>query len=178
MSYKTLPIILSNTKILLIGGGKVALQKAQVMQRNEIDFEVISTEFIGGFETIQAEKRQKNFSLEDIGTFFIIIDATGSKAVMQMLLEHKQTQNFLYNCVDVPEVCDFFFAALLEYGSLKIAVSSSGASPTLAKVIRNKIQNIIPPNIAKLNQELQEKRRQGIINIQETKEALSKLLEG
>ena len=178
MSYKTLPIILSNTKILLIGGGKVALQKAQVMQRNAIDFEVIAREFVEEFNTIHVKKQVKEFALEDVGTYFIIVDATGLKAVMQMLLEQKQKQNFLYNCVDVPAVCDFFFAALLEYGSLKIAVSSSGASPTLAKVIRNKIKNIIPPNIAKLNHELQEKRRQGIINIQETKKALSQLLEG
>ena len=165
-------------KILLIGGGKVALQKAQVMQRNKIEFEVIAAEFIDNFNSIDAKKRQKNFSLEDIGKYFIIIDATGSKALMQTLLEHKQQQNFLYNCVDVPEVCDFFFAALLEYGSLKIAVSSSGASPTLAKAIRNKIKNIIPTNIAQLNQELQEKRKQGIINIQEAKKALSELFEG
>ena len=140
MKYATLPIILKDMKILLIGGGKVALQKAEVMQRNSIDFEIISAEFIQEFKEITSKKTLKNFETKDSNSFFIIVDATGSKDVMEQLLKHKHTHNFLYNCVDVPEVCDFFFAALIEYGSVKVAVSSSDASPTLAKALRDKIK--------------------------------------
>ncbi len=176
MPYKTLPIILKDMKILLIGGGKVALQKAEVMQRNGVNFAIVSKEFIPEFQSITAQKQIKEFAVSDVNSFFIVVDATGSKELMQRLLEHKHTHNFLYNCVDVPEVCDFFFAALVEYGSVKVAVSSSGASPTLAKALRDKIKRDLPKNLALLNEDLQSKRTQGIINMQEAKIATNKLL--
>jgi len=163
-------------KILLIGGGKVALQKAEVMQRNAINFAIVSKEFIPEFDAISADKQKKEFTLSDLDSFFVVIDATGSKELMQKLLEHKHAHNFLYNCVDVPEVCDFFFAALVEYGSVKVAVSSSGASPTLAKALRDKIKRDLPKNLALLNEDLQHKRAQGIINVQEAKIETNKML--
>ena len=176
MAYKTLPIVLKDMKILLIGGGKVALQKAEVMQRNAINFAIVSKEFIPEFDAISADKQKKEFTLSDLDSFFVVIDATGSKELMQKLLEHKHAHNFLYNCVDVPEVCDFFFAALVEYGSVKVAVSSSGASPTLAKALRDKIKRDLPKNLALLNEDLQHKRAQGIINVQEAKIETNKML--
>jgi len=176
MKYKTLPIVLKDKKILLIGGGAVALQKAQVLQRNSIYFEVISKEYIVAFDTINAKKSLKLFELEDISTYTIIVDATGSKDVMNTLLEHKKTTNFLYNCVDVPAVCDFFFAALIEYGSLKIAVSSAGASPTLAQAVREKIKRVLPENLEKLNAELRVQRDLGLIDTIETKKEANKML--
>lgn len=71
-------------------------------------------------------------------------------------------------------MCDFFFAALIEYGSVKIAVSSSGASPTLAKALRDKIKRDLPKNLDILNDELQVKCNQGIINMQEAKNETNK----
>lgn len=176
MKYNTLPIILKNTKILLIGGSTVALQKAQVMQRNNMEFTCISTEYIEEFKTINTTKTIKKFEIKDIKSYFIIVDATGSKEVMQSLLDHKHKTNFLYNCVDVPAVCDFFFAALIEYGSVKVAVSSSGASPTLAKALRDKIKRDLPKNLETLNNTLQEKRDKGIIDVSKAKKETDKML--
>jgi uroporphyrin-III C-methyltransferase/precorrin-2 dehydrogenase/sirohydrochlorin ferrochelatase len=176
MQYKTLPIVLKDMKILLIGGGKVALQKAEVMQRNAVDFECVSSAFIEEFQSINARQTQKEFELADIQNYAVVVDATGCENVMNRLLVHKQEANFLYNCVDVPAVCDFFFAALLEYGSLKIAVSSSGASPTLAQSVREKIQRVLPKELKSLNAALQAKRSEGTINISEAKKEAKKLL--
>lgn len=176
MKYNTLPIILKDTKILLIGGGNVALQKAEVMQRNNIDFTCISMHYIEEFKSINTTKITKEFTLEDMEAYLIVIDATGSKELMNTLLEHKHKTDFLYNCVDVPQACDFFFAALIEYGSVKVAVSSSGASPTLAKALRDKIKRDLPKNLESLNNRLQEKRDQGIIDVQEAKKETNKML--
>lgn len=163
-------------KILLIGGGKVALQKAEVMQRNAIDFCCISLEYIDAFAKIDAPKSIKPFELADCGSYGVIIDATGSEELMHKLLEHKKSHNFLFNCVDVPEVCDFFFAALIEYGSLKIAVSSAGASPTLAQAIRDKIKRVLPHDLGAFNSHLQYKRDRGIIDINATRAEAKKRL--
>ncbi len=167
MDYATLPIVLKDIKILLIGGGKVALQKAKVMARNNITFEIVSESYIEAFETIKALKQTKRFDKDDISGYRIVVDATGCENVMESLLELKKTQGFLYNCVDVPAVCDFFFAALIEHGALKIAVSSAGASPTLAQAIRNKIGRMLPKTLESLTETLRTKRNRGIIDTAE-----------
>lgn len=176
MKYKTLPIVLKDMKILLIGGGAVALQKAQVMQRNAVEFVCVSSEYITAFKEIKARQIVKDFDLRDLNSFSVVIDATGSVNVMNELLEYKKSHNFLYNCVDVPEVCDFFFAALIEYGSLKVAVSSAGASPTLAQSVRDKIKKMLPKELESLNAALRKDRDAGIIDIKQARVKAKKIL--
>ena len=172
----TLPIVLHNPTILLIGGGKVALQKAEVMMRNEIVFSIISDQFEEAFEKISVPQSKKKFSPLDAENFEIIIDATGSSDVRKSLLALKLEKNFLLNVVDVPEVCDFFFAALIEKGPLKVAVSSSGASPTIAQTVRNKIADILPEGLSDLTQKSMLDRNLGIINSDETRQETKKML--
>jgi len=176
MKYATLPIVLKDMKILLIGGGKVALQKAEVLARNQIDFKCISDHYVIEFKNIAVEKIVKSFELRDINSYAVIIDATGSKDVMNTLLQYKKSHNFLYNCVDVPDVCDFFFAALIEQGALKVAVSSAGASPTLAQSVRDKIARLLPRELEQLVSTLQTKRDMGIIDVKEAKKQTTKML--
>ena len=173
---KTLPIILHNKKILLIGCGNVALQKAEVLHRNNIDFEVIALHVNKQMEKFCDLLTCKAFEKEDIKDFEIIVDATGVKEIADLLLEIKKEKNILINIVDVPELCDFYFASLLEYGPLKIAVSSAGASPTITQVIRDKIAALVPKEIELLTDETMELRKNGIIDKEATRAKTKKLL--
>ena len=173
---KTLPIVLHNKKILLIGASNVALQKAEVLHRNKIDFEVISLHVNEQMKNLCKKVTCKAFSKEDIKDFEIIVDATGVKEVAELLLEIKKEKNILINVVDVPEICDFYFASLLEYGTLKIAVSSAGASPTITQVIRDKIAALVPKEIEHLTDETMELRKNGIIDKEATRAKTKKLL--
>ena len=172
MAYKTLPIVLKNPKILLLGGGKVALQKAKVLQRNSIEFTLLSQEYLENFSSIKVSKLSKSFDLSDINDFTIVVDTTGSTEVMQTILKHKELYNILYSCASSPQNSDFFFSALVEYGDIKISVSSSGASPTLSKIIRDKIKDFLPDELENLQKELLQQRENGIINITQTKEKI------
>jgi len=173
---KTLPIILNNKKILLLGAGAVALQKASVLARNNIEFQVLSKEIDEKMKEYTNLISKKEFHTSDIQDFEIIIDATGVKEVSDALLEFKKTKNILLNVVDKPEICDFYFASLLEYGNLKIAVSSSGASPTITQVIRDKIKEIIPKEIEKLTNQKEQERKDGLIDADLTRTQTKKLL--
>ena len=66
MENKTLPILLKNQKILLIGGGNVALQKADVLLQNKIDFKVVGSVLDYRIKTISPNVEQKDFELSDI----------------------------------------------------------------------------------------------------------------
>ena len=169
---KTLPILLKEPKILLIGGGNVALQKAQVLQNNNIDFSIISETFNKEILKTTKNIQQKTFKLKDIQSFYIIIDATGVPKVAKKLLKYKQKHNILLNVVDVPALCDFYFMALTKNKPLQIAVSSNGASPTAAKFFRDECEKLIPKDITKYLKKKQKQRDKGIIKIKKTKKEL------
>ena len=172
MKNKTLPILLKNQKILLIGGGNVALQKAEVLAHNEIEFKIVASELNYKIKSLTENKVAKDFEISDIEDYKIIIDATGNEKVTQSLLEYKKTHDILLNVVDVREHCDFYFMALTKNRPLQIAVSSNGASPTAAKYFRDECEAMIPKDISSYIQEKQEQRDKGIIEVEATQKEL------
>ena len=172
MENKTLPILLKNQKILLIGGGNVALQKADVLLQNKIDFKVVGSVLDYRIKTISPNVEQKDFELSDIQDYKIIIDATGNMEVTNVLLEYKKTHDILLNVVDVPEYCDFYFMALTKNRPLQIAVSSNGASPTAAQYFRDECEAMIPKNITSYLEAKQKERDKGIIEVEKTQQEL------
>ena len=169
----TLPILLKNQKILLIGGGNVALQKAQVLAENNIEFRIIAQEVNKKILKLSKNIEQKQFKLKDIKEEKIIIDATGDPKVAKKLLKYKKKHPILLNVVDVPGLCDFYFMALTKNRPLQIAVSSNGASPTAAKYFRDECERLIPKDIAAYLEQKQQQRDAGIIEIAQTKKELS-----
>ena len=81
----SLPILLKNPKILLIGGGKVALQKAKVLADNEIEFQVISETICDELKNLGVHYNIKSFERNNADNFNIVIDATGNKNVNVMM---------------------------------------------------------------------------------------------
>jgi uroporphyrin-III C-methyltransferase / precorrin-2 dehydrogenase / sirohydrochlorin ferrochelatase len=170
----TLPIVLRHPHILIIGAGNVALEKIEVLQRNRISFDVIAQEIHPQLDTLPIKK--KSFEVSDALPYHIIIDATGDKNVAEKLIALKLEQNYLLNVVDNPELCDFYFAALLELGELKVSVSSSGASPTIAQEVRNKIARLLPKNITTLIKTKAKQRQEGFIDKEKSREEILTLL--
>lgn len=174
-AIKSLPVLFRNPKILLIGGGKVALQKAKVLLDNEIDFFIIAEKLCDELNALNTKHQIKSFEKEDADNFNIIIDATGNREVNLLLKEIKKERFFLLNTVDVPEECDFYFSSLIRYKDLKVAVSSNGASPTVTQIVRDKIKKFLPDSLGDLIEQKSLERELGIIDIERTKEETEKL---
>ncbi len=174
-SIQSLPILLRNPKILVIGGGKVALQKIQVLLSNNIDFSVITESICDELHQLCIPHVLKRFEKTDAEGYHIIIDATGNPEVNRLLREVKKERYLLVNTVDVPEECDFYFSALLHYNNLKIAISTDGASPTLAQEVRERIRKYLPRTLANLAEQKRNEREKGIINVEETKQQARRL---
>jgi uroporphyrin-III C-methyltransferase / precorrin-2 dehydrogenase / sirohydrochlorin ferrochelatase len=170
----TLPIVLRNPHILVIGAGHVALEKITVLQRNSITFDVIAKETHPDLAILNI--KEKAFEIHDALHYEIIIDATGDLKVSEKLLALKLEKSFLLNVVDNPKLCDFYFAALLEMGELKVAVSSSGSSPTIAQEVRNKIARMLPKSITKLIMQKSVERKNGHIDKVQTKKEIQTML--
>lgn len=159
----SLPILLVKPRILLIGGGKVAFRKAGVLLDNKIEFKVVAKSYIEEFDKLGIDRSSKWFELNDLSGYDIVVDATGDASVAQVIIKEKQKRNLMVNFVTDAKRSDFFFPALINYGELKIAVSTEGASPTIGKFVRDKIREFIPQGINRLLQELTEDRKSGMI---------------
>jgi uroporphyrin-III C-methyltransferase/precorrin-2 dehydrogenase/sirohydrochlorin ferrochelatase len=171
----SLPVLLSNPKILLIGGGKVALQKIKVLLENDIEFFVVAEKICSELKDYRFDSSIKRFEKKDVENYNIIIDATGNKEVNSIIKEIRKERFILLNTVDLPEECDFYFSSLLIYKNLKIAVSSNGASPTITQVVRNKIKEYLPSGLEDLAEQKLIERGNWIIDPAETKNETLKL---
>jgi len=158
----TLPITLVNQKILLIGGGKVAKHKAEVLKKNGVDFLAISKTFLSDFP--ESPRVLKEFQASDIADFSTIIDATGSDKVGAILREERKKRTLFINRVDKPDESDFFFNSLIIRDDLKISVSTSGKSPKMGQIIRDKIEKELPQDIGKLLENFGNDRANGEID--------------
>lgn len=167
----TLPILLKDPRILLIGGGAVAYHKARVLQDNQVSFKLLAKSFVPDFGALNLSAQMLTREVEpaDLAPFHIIIDATGNPQVSELLKSEKEKRFLLVNIVDKPAQSDFFFAALLNYGRLKIAVSTDGASPTIGQAVRDRIRAVIPADIATLVDEKADERARGAIDPQTTR---------
>jgi len=171
----SLPVLLKNPAVLLIGGGKVALQKIKVLLQNNIEFFVVAEKICDGLKNYRFNYRIKKFEKKDAESYNIIINAAGSKEVNNLIEEIKRERFVLLNTVDEPEECDFYFSSLLIYKNLKVAVSSDGASPTITQTVRNKIRDYLPARLGDLSEKKLIERTGGIINTEETRKETLKL---
>lgn len=160
----TIPILLKTPTILVLGGGAIALQKATVLYRNKIKFSMIALSYCSQFNDLDVNKVTKNIEFNDFHTYNIIVDATGCDEVGSLLQEVIRKRYILVNRVDQPDQCNFYFSSLLRYGSLKVAVSTDGASPTIGQVVRDKIDALLPLELENLVEETKRKRQQGHID--------------
>ena len=89
---------------------------------------------------------------------FLVIAATPDRALNERIYRDAERRAMLCNVADVPELCNFILPAVHREGSIAVAVSTGGASPALAKKLRERIAEIVRPEHAKLAEELRSLR--------------------
>ena len=151
MSFFPAYFNLNNKKILLVGGGYIALEKLEKLVDFTEDISVISKEVSTAFLTfahkynIVVEKRL--YEKGDILGYDIVIVATDTVALHKEIFEESRTSRILVNSVDNTAYCDFIFPSYVKKGDLTISISTSGASPALAKRLRIYMEKLIPSTI-------------------------------
>lgn len=170
-----LPLALTPKKILLIGAGKVAAQKARAILESDCPLFILAKEVRDDY-FLDKEVKLAPFSPQELEGFDLIIDATGDEALGRWLWEHKKEYRYWLNVVDVPALCDFYFSATVRRGDLCVSVSSGGASPTLAQGVRDKIARFLPSLLAPLLNRLKEERQKGRIDPKSALPSIQKAL--
>lgn len=108
-------------------------------------------------KTIQLERR--TFRAGDLSGMFVVVAATNSQTVHRAIYREAQKRKVLCNIVDVPLLCDFYYPAVVRRGELQIAISTAGASPSLARRLREQMESSFGPEYDRWLKHLSEERR-------------------
>lgn len=133
---------------LVIGGDRIAAEKAAALSVSGARVKVLSSVFCDELRQ-QAELHEvtllhKAYEKGDLAGAFIVIAATNDQTLIDALCTETQERGQLLNIVDVPKYCSFIIPSILRRGQLTIAVSTEGASPGLAKRIRQSLEELFP----------------------------------
>lgn len=138
-------------KLLLIGGGSVAMQKLEVLSKFEFEITVIakkiSNEVLKYCQENSLILLEREFDGSDLDDFDMVIAATNDN-ILHKKIEALCYKKRLLNCVDAPQFCDFFFASIVEKEGIVIALSSQGKAPSVVKALKQKIADAIPNGTA------------------------------
>lgn len=158
MSFFPVYINLKNRKILLVGGGSIALEKLEKLVDFTKNITVISKEISENFLRFATDHNvvvhQRAYKEGDIHGFDIVVVATDTVTLHKTIYEESRTSRILVNSVDDTAYCDFIFPSYIKRGDLTIAISTGGASPALAKRLRGYIEKLIPSNMESFLQEM------------------------
>lgn len=153
---------LENLRLLIIGGGNVALEKLQAVIHNSPATSISLVSITINEEIYSLSKKyptikilQKPYSISDVEDADIIIVAVNNINLSEQIRDDAHLKSKLVNIADKPGLCDFYLSSIVKKGSVKIAISTNGKSPTIAKRLKEVINNMIPDEMEDVLQNMQ-----------------------
>jgi len=145
-------------RCVVVGGGSVGFEKAAGLAACGASVTVVSPELHESFAELEVEWVPRGYRTGDLDRAFLVIVATGDRAVDEAVWRDAERLGKLCNVADVPELCNFILPAVHREGPIAVAVSTGGASPALAKRLRSQIAELVTPEHAELADELRAMR--------------------
>ncbi len=145
---------LQNFNTLLVGGGNVGLEKLEAMLNNSpsAKITIVADKVLPAvsslkntFPNIQIIERK--FQENDLDAKELVVLATDDHELHKQIYTLCKARGILVNVADTPEICDFYLGSIVKKGNLKIAISTNGKSPTIAKRIKEVLNDNIPDEI-------------------------------
>jgi precorrin-2 dehydrogenase/sirohydrochlorin ferrochelatase len=135
---------LAGKQCLVVGAGKVGEPKIGGLIDTGARIHVVaitaSDQVREWADAGKIELELRAFSPSDLDGKFLAVVATASRSLNELVYREAQQRGALCNVVDVPELCDFFYPAVVRRGDLQIAISTGGQSPSLAQKLRQQLE--------------------------------------
>ncbi len=151
-----LPIFcqLRNRTCLLVGGGDVAERKARLLLEagarlivNALDF---SPQFAAWAQSGTLTLAPGAFNDALLDDCWLVIAATDDDAVNQQVSDAAETRRIFCNVVDAPKQASFIMPSIIDRSPLMVAISSGGTSPVLARLLREKLESLLPLHLGQV----------------------------
>ncbi|WP_282370028.1 siroheme synthase CysG [Pseudomonas sp. PS02290] len=145
---------LRGARVLVVGGGEIALRKSRLLADSGAVLRVVAPE-IGAevrelIERSGGEEILRGYTESDLNGCVLIIAATDDEPLNAQVSADARQRGVPVNVVDAPALCSVIFPAIVDRSPLVIAVSSGGDAPVLARLIRAKLETWIPPTYGHL----------------------------
>lgn len=154
MDYLPIFMNLKQASCLVVGGGGIAARKVSLLIKADADVTVVSPELCdelaGWHKDGKVTHEARDFQDSDVENRRIIIAATDDSDVNIRVSELAKALNTPVNVVDHPALCSFIMPSMIDRSPVQIAISTGGASPVLARMIRTELEGRIPAEYGKL----------------------------
>lgn len=154
---------LQGKPVLVVGGGTVATRKVQNLLKFGARVTVVSPEFSNAIRKLAKRKKVRAitspYSSKVLNGTELAIAATDDNNINRAISRDCKKRRILVNVIDQPELCTFIAPAIMKRGSLVIAISTAGAGPMLARLIREKLQKMFGNEYAALLRAMAARRK-------------------
>ena len=170
--------------VLIVGGGNVGLEKLSFMLKSSpnANVEVVAPRFLPELEAL-AEKHpsvqltQAKFKKKMLKKRHLVIACTDDLKVNKRVYDLSRKRYLLCNIADTPDLCDYYLGGIVTKGNVKIAISTNGKSPTTAKRLREFFEEVIPEDVNKMVENLNEYRKTLKGNFEEKVQRMNEITE-
>ncbi len=155
---KQLPVFFDvhDRPCLVVGGGEVAARKIELLLRCGAMVTVVAPDLSGRVAELRDSGRIRHearpFAEEDLAAQQLVFAATGDLQVNRAVSELAQARRLPVNVVDNPQLCSFIMPSIIDRDPVQVAISTGGASPVLARLLRARLETLIPSSYGRLAQ--------------------------
>ena len=156
---------LESLSVLIVGGGYVGMEKLTAVLQNspKANIKLVATVISDDIKALAKEYLnvtliERPYHGADMNDADIIIAALNDREVSEKVCADAKAKGILVNAADKPELCDFYLSSVVQKGNLKIAISTNGKSPTIAKRVKEVLNETLPGEIDELLDSMQKIR--------------------
>lgn len=156
MEYLPIFLNICGQQCLVVGGGAVAARKVALLCRAGAIVKVVALELHEQLRELAKQEaiivQQIDFSGIEIKGYRLVIAATNNRCLNEQVYQMAKAHGILVNVADCPQLCDFILPSIVDRSPVVVAVSSGGTSPVLARLLRARLETLIPQSYARLAQ--------------------------
>ena len=154
MNYLPIFFDIKNKPCIVVGGGGIAARKVDLLRKAQADVTVISPELGQEMTVFHGDNKinwiQREYQQGDLAEAWLVVAATHIKEINQQVSTEAESLKIPCNVVDNPDICSFIMPSIIDRDPVQIAISTGGASPVLARLIRTNLESCTPSAYGKL----------------------------
>ncbi|MBI5555548.1 MAG: bifunctional precorrin-2 dehydrogenase/sirohydrochlorin ferrochelatase [Elusimicrobia bacterium] len=143
MTFLPIAIRISGKKLLIIGGGKTALQKMKTLRRFTKSITLVAPRVCAGIKQRDFTIKKKNYEPKDLSGYFLVYACTNNRALNARIRADAHKKGLLVNSTDDPANCDFISPAIFKKGLMTVAINSTGRKVNKSVAWRDKIRKFL-----------------------------------
>lgn len=143
-AYFPMFVDITGKKVIVVGGGQIALRRVRTLQKFGADIRVIAPELCEGFRELEdsgaLKAEYRVYRAGDVEGADLVIAATDSTGVNRQVYQECKDRGILVNTADDHRRCDFYFPAVVMTEEVVIGINSGGKNPGKVKEVRREIE--------------------------------------